>query len=98
MGAYHGLVPFIIKDDAEMKFRKELHFCLHLFLSLLCFLASIPYLQIRIPGAEKQRDPVLSFGSVAVGKSSQKQFEIFNPCAVIHTAIRVHPRATVNVL
>uniref|UniRef100_H3C1V3 Uncharacterized protein n=1 Tax=Tetraodon nigroviridis TaxID=99883 RepID=H3C1V3_TETNG len=44
--------------------------------------ASIPYLQIRIPGAEKQRDPVLSFGSVAVGKSSQKQFEIFNPCAV----------------
>ncbi|XP_056903447.1 cilia- and flagella-associated protein 65 isoform X2 [Takifugu flavidus] len=44
--------------------------------------AKMPCLQLRIPGVEKQCDPVLSFGSVAVGKSSQKSIEIFNPTPV----------------
>lgn len=50
----------------------------------------MPCLQLRIPGVEQQCDPVLSFGSVAVGKSSQKSFEIFNPTPVRITAIRIH--------
>lgn len=50
----------------------------------------MPCLQVRIPGVEQQCDPVLPFGSVAVGKSSQKSFEIFNPTPVRITAIRIH--------
>lgn len=64
---------------------------LHVFLSVLFFLGRIPYLQLRVPGAKKQRDPVLSFGPVAVGKSSQKHFEIFNPSPVTHTHSHMHP-------
>lgn len=50
----------------------------------------MPCLQLRIPGVENQCDPVLSFGSVAIGKSSQKSFEIFNPTPVRITAISIH--------
>lgn len=67
------------------------HFCMYI-LSVLFFLGRIPYLQLRVPGAKKQRDPVLSFGPVAVGKSSQKHFEIFNPSPVTHT--HTQPRAS----
>ncbi|XP_036966082.1 cilia- and flagella-associated protein 65 isoform X1 [Acanthopagrus latus] len=52
---------------------------------LLQGLAKYPFLQLRNPAAkdEKQQSgPVLQFGSVAVGQSLQKHFEIFNPSPV----------------
>ncbi|XP_041807029.1 cilia- and flagella-associated protein 65 [Chelmon rostratus] len=52
---------------------------------LLQGLAKYPCLQLRNPGTKdgkEQRGPVLHFGSVAVGQSLQKHFDIFNPSPV----------------
>ncbi|XP_026150303.1 cilia- and flagella-associated protein 65 isoform X2 [Mastacembelus armatus] len=52
---------------------------------LLQGLAKYPCLQIRNPVTtelKEQEGPVLHFGSVAVGQSLQKHFEIFNPSSV----------------
>ncbi|XP_077437145.1 cilia- and flagella-associated protein 65 isoform X1 [Vanacampus margaritifer] len=51
---------------------------------LLQGVAKYPCLQLRSPSSKEKQDggPVLNFGSVAVGQSSQKCFEIFNPSHV----------------
>ncbi|KAE8299504.1 Cilia- and flagella-associated protein 65 [Larimichthys crocea] len=52
---------------------------------LLQGLAKYPCLQLRNPCTKvekEQCDPLLHFGSVAVGQSLQKHFDIFNPCPV----------------
>uniref|UniRef100_A0A3B4UBL5 Cilia and flagella associated protein 65 n=1 Tax=Seriola dumerili TaxID=41447 RepID=A0A3B4UBL5_SERDU len=52
---------------------------------LLQALAKYPCLQLRNPVEKEEKDqggPVLHFGSVAVGKSLQKYFDIFNPTPV----------------
>uniref|UniRef100_UPI0009B41025 cilia- and flagella-associated protein 65 n=1 Tax=Monopterus albus TaxID=43700 RepID=UPI0009B41025 len=52
---------------------------------LLQGLAKYPYLQLRNPGTSEQREqgcPALHFGSVSVGRSLQKHFDIFNPSPV----------------
>ncbi|KAM4558144.1 cilia- and flagella-associated protein 65 isoform 2-T2 [Odontesthes bonariensis] len=46
-------------------------------------LAKYPYLQIRNPTSKDEEDyPVLHFGSVAVGQSLRKHFDLFNPSPV----------------
>ncbi|XP_056144876.1 cilia- and flagella-associated protein 65 [Lampris incognitus] len=52
---------------------------------LLQGLAKYPFLQVRSPNreeGEEQDIPALHFGSVAVGCSVQKHFDILNPCPV----------------
>ncbi|XP_053295148.1 cilia- and flagella-associated protein 65 [Pleuronectes platessa] len=52
---------------------------------LLQGLGKYPYLQLRNPAAKEEKEQeasVLHFGSVAVGQSLQKHFDIFNPSAV----------------
>ncbi|KAK2906267.1 cilia- and flagella-associated protein 65 [Channa argus] len=52
---------------------------------LLQGLAKYPYLQLRTASTKEEKQQctaVLHFGSVAVGQSLQKQFEIFNPSSV----------------
>ncbi|KAM4561619.1 cilia- and flagella-associated protein 65 [Fundulus diaphanus] len=52
---------------------------------LLQGIAKYPYLQIRNPSNKKKScpgDPELHFGSVSVGQSLTKHFEIFNPSSV----------------
>ncbi|KAI3356474.1 hypothetical protein L3Q82_017688, partial [Scortum barcoo] len=52
---------------------------------LLQGLAKYPCLQVRVSGNEDKKEqsgPALHFGSVAVGQSLQKHFEIFNPSPV----------------
>ncbi|XP_035030976.2 cilia- and flagella-associated protein 65 [Hippoglossus stenolepis] len=52
---------------------------------LLQGLAKYPYLQLRNPAAKEEKEqgaPVVHFGSVAIGQSLQKHFDIFNPSAV----------------
>ncbi|XP_037646659.1 cilia- and flagella-associated protein 65 isoform X1 [Sebastes umbrosus] len=52
---------------------------------LLQGLAKYPCLQLRNPGTKDEKaqsDPELHFGSVAVGQSLQKHFDIFNPSPV----------------
>ncbi|CAB1426783.1 unnamed protein product [Pleuronectes platessa] len=52
---------------------------------LLQGLGKYPYLQLRNPAAKEENEQeasVLHFGSVAVGQSLQKHFDIFNPSAV----------------
>lgn len=47
--------------------------------------AKYPYLQLRIPGTKDEKEkgrPVLHFGSVAIGQSLQKHFDISNPSTV----------------
>ncbi|XP_068602653.1 cilia- and flagella-associated protein 65 [Brachionichthys hirsutus] len=51
---------------------------------LLQGLAKYPHLQLRNPGTEENA-PVLDFGSVAVGQSSHKHIDIFNPSPVAAT-------------
>lgn len=49
------------------------------------FSAKYPFLQLRIPNDKEEISPgdiELDFGSVAVGHSLSKQFEIFNPSPV----------------
>lgn len=58
---------------------------LSLVLPLLFFAAKYPCLQLRDPGTKDEREqhgPALHFGSVAVGQSLQKHFDIFNPSPV----------------
>ncbi|KAM9346883.1 cilia- and flagella-associated protein 65 [Symphorus nematophorus] len=53
---------------------------------LLQGLAKYPSLQLRNPRTKDEKEqcgPVLHFGSVAVGQSLQKHFEIFNPSPVM---------------
>lgn len=55
---------------------------------MFSFAAKYPYLQVRNAGADgekEQRDTVLDFGPVAVGKTVQKHFDIFNPSVVSST-------------
>lgn len=51
-------------------------------------LAKYPCLQLRNTGTKEEKEkgsPVLHFGSVAVGQSLQKHFDIFNPSPVSNT-------------
>ncbi|XP_069010849.1 cilia- and flagella-associated protein 65 [Embiotoca jacksoni] len=48
-------------------------------------IAKYPYLQLRNPNSNKEEENgalVLHFGSVAIGQSLEKQFDIFNPSPV----------------
>lgn len=60
----------------------------HLTLVLLSLSAKYPCLQLRnksIKNEKEQGGPGLHFGSVAVGQSVQKYFDIFNPSPVSST-------------
>lgn len=66
-------------------------------ISLSVFSAKYPYLELRNHSGKKeedQRNPVLDFGSVAIGQSLCKNFDIFNPSPVsnihTHTNINAH--------
>lgn len=63
-----------------------LHF--PLFLPVLFLSAKYPCLQLRNPVTKDKKEqcgPELHFGSVAVGQSLQKHFDIFNPSPVSST-------------
>lgn len=56
-----------------------------LVLPLLSFSAKYPCLQLRNPNTKDEKEqcgPVLHFGSVAIGQSLQKSFDIYNPSPV----------------
>ncbi|XP_051260176.1 cilia- and flagella-associated protein 65 isoform X3 [Dicentrarchus labrax] len=60
---------------------------------LLQGLAKYPCLQLRNPSTKDEKEqcsPVLHFGSVAVGQSLQKHFDIFNPSPVTASFSLLH--------
>lgn len=88
-----GLVHYIYKNEKANRSQVDCWFCIAVYISeavlhLHSFSAKYPCLQLRNPCTKvekEQCDPLLHFGSVAVGQSLQKHFDIFNPCPVSST-------------
>lgn len=70
----------------EMNGKKEVilnH--LPLVFPVLSFLAKYAFLQLKTPDTKEDKDkcdPLLHFGTIPIGKSLQKNFDIFNPSPV----------------
>ncbi|XP_070832675.1 LOW QUALITY PROTEIN: cilia- and flagella-associated protein 65 [Chaetodon trifascialis] len=88
---YHITVVFrpqealVHQQQAYCRFGEEEDKAQNCCTVLLQGLAKYPCLQLRNPGTrdeKEQHGPVLHFGSVAVGQSLQKHFDIFNPSPV----------------